>query len=209
MYMDTRVHKQAGFSLIEVLVSLSIFAIIVTMGVGSMLVLIDANAKAQNTQQVINNVSFMLDSMSRDLRTGFGYYCHNNVASLNGEFAANDSFSVRDCVNGGSGIVFTETGGSLTGVGAGSSRIGYRLSQIDGVGVIERRIGQNGSWEPVTSSEVDITNLRFVVTGTDRAPANRVSPKVTIMIEGVMGAGTELEARFALQTSITQQTLDL
>ncbi len=69
----TTASQTFGFTLVEVLVSMSIFAVVVTMAVGTLIVLMDANAKAQAVQSVINNTSFVLDGMVRDNRTGFYY----------------------------------------------------------------------------------------------------------------------------------------
>jgi prepilin-type N-terminal cleavage/methylation domain-containing protein len=202
----TAIHR--GFSLIEVLVALSIFAVVVTMAVGSLLVLMDANSKAQNTQQSINNVSFALDAMVRDIRTGYFYYCSNGLPDAGGGMFNGVSSSLRsDCTSGADGLVFTETGGSLTGR-TGSHRVGFRhFVDTDGRGRIERRL-ETGLWQPVTAPEVDIETLDFVVTGSV-AGSNRVSPLVTIYIEGAVGTFDNVNARFALQTTVTQQLLDL
>ncbi len=196
-----------GFSLIEVLVSLSIFAVVVTMAVGTLLVLIDANSKAQNTQQSINNVAFALDAMVRDIRTGYYYYCSNNLPNTGGTmFSSNNPSDLRrDCVSGATGLVFTETGGSLTGVDGG--RIGFRHNVVGGRGQIERRLG-NGSWQAVTAPEVDIETFEFIVNGTN-VGANDVSPLVTIFIEGQAGTYANVNSSFELQTTVTQQSLDL
>ncbi len=201
-------HRTHGFSLIEVLVALSIFAIVVTMAVGSLLVLIDANSKSQNTQQSINNVSFAVDAMVRDIRTGYFYYCGNNLPDSSGSmFTSSDPDVLRnDCTAGANGFVFTETGGSLTAA-MSNRRIGFRHYVNGGRGEIQRRLA-NASWQPVTAPEVDIETLEFVVTGTD-AGTNNVSPVVTIFIEGSVGDFDNVTSRFQLQTTVTQQSLDL
>ncbi|MEL6804355.1 MAG: type II secretion system protein, partial [Bacteroidota bacterium] len=80
-----------GFSLIELLVSVSIYIVVITMAVGTLLVLIDANAKAQNMQDVMTNLTFAIDSMTREVRTGRGYYCSDTDPGVSlSEFAVND-----------------------------------------------------------------------------------------------------------------------
>jgi len=66
-------NKNQGFTLIEVMVSMSIFVMVVGMAVGTVIAMVDANAKAQNMQQAATNLSFALDSMSREIRTGTYY----------------------------------------------------------------------------------------------------------------------------------------
>ncbi len=213
MRMKTTVIKkyrkqQGGFSLIEILVSVSIFAVVVTMSVGTLIVLIDANAKAQNVQAVVNNVAFALDSMVRDIRTGYDY----GYETVCGSISFSNNADPHDCPNGASIFAFTESGGSLTGPngacgapGCGSNRIGFRLNN----GAIERRLGSNGSWQPLTADDVTITTLDFVVTGTDVGALGNSSPLVTIFIAGEAGDIEGVDSSFSLQTTVTQQTLDL
>lgn len=192
---------QAGFSLVEVLVSLGLFAVTVTISVGALLVLINANANTQNTQILMNNLSAMLDSMVRDIRTGTYYYCGVSMSV----YDVGDS-DTSDCVNG-STFVFTESGGSLTGVTGG--RVGFRRSVVDGVGVAQRKIG-TGNWTDISPPDVDVTSLSFVVTNTDSdITSNEESPMVTIYLSGTVSGVTGNDSLFELQTTITQQSLDI
>ena len=63
----------AGFTLIEVLVSLALFVSVMTVAGGAILSIIDANRKAQATNTAIDNLNFVLDNMTRNLRTGTGW----------------------------------------------------------------------------------------------------------------------------------------
>ncbi len=189
-------YKASGFSLIEVLVSLSLFTIVMTVSVGVLMVLIDANARAQSTQEVMTNLSFALDSITREIRTGSDYYC-GGVSELptSGEAAMN-------CPSGSEGLTFNEGGQSLT-EDASSRRIALRLNNES----IERRLG-DGTWTPITSEDITVHELRFIVTGVTRSDAE--SPTVTLYIKGEAGSeedGTESE--FSVQTTVVQQLLDI
>lgn len=202
------IHKQAarGFSLIEVLVSLSIFTIVMTISIGVLMVLIDANARAQNTQSVMTNLSFALDSITREIRTGTDYYCaSSNQLPVTGETSNN-------CVNGGEALAFNEGGQSLTD-DAISRRIAIRLRN----GVIERRLGngdnlgtidEDSDWAPLTSSNIQVNELTFFVTGATRSDTE--SPTVTIYISGVAGnTEDDTDSAFQIQTTVVQQLLDI
>jgi len=67
--------SQFGFTLIEMIVSLGLFSIVITISVGALLVLIATNEQLQAEQSVMTNLSFALDSMTREIRTGTNYYC--------------------------------------------------------------------------------------------------------------------------------------
>lgn len=208
----------AGFSLVEVLVALSIFAVVVTMAVGTLIVLIDANSRAQDLETGITNVSFALDSMSREIRTGYNYYgFQTGDASYEvtlSEVEALMSGSDRsDCDGMCNGIIITESGDSLT-AGMGSNRIAY-LINMD-TGRLERKLGTLGDWEPLTSPDVHIQyfDTGFTVMGTDKADG--VSPTVTIFVKGYvdLSGGVYDEVKtiynaFDIQTSVTQHSLDL
>lgn len=193
-----------GFTLIEVLVSMSIFTMVVGMAVGTLIVLMDANAKAQNVQQAISNVSFALDSMTRDIRTGLFYECQTSTGSLH------VSDHTNDCTSGTSGdnFAFTETGGSLT-AGCAGDRIGYRFNSSENT--IERRLclaDAGTSWDPITSPNVIIEHMHFSVAHTDKFP-DTFSPLVTIYVEARAGDVEGTDTSFTLQASVTQQSLDL
>lgn len=60
----------SGFTLMEVMVSVSIFAIIITIGIGSLLTINSTLQKTRAERQAIDSVSFLLDTMTRQIRTG-------------------------------------------------------------------------------------------------------------------------------------------
>ena len=193
-----------GFTLIEVLVSLTLFLVVVTVSISSLLAILDANLKVQNMQNVMTNLSFAMDSMSRQIRTGDMYYCES------GSLAENED-QTNDCLGGGAYLYFNEGGRNLTR-DSSSRRIGYRFD--DDTNNIERRIVDNGhDWQPLLSDEVEIGFMRFYVTGTDRllGSGDTLSPTVTIVIEGEITDLRDrgLDADFKLQTTVTQQVLDL
>ncbi len=185
-----------GFSLIEVLVSLSLFTIVMTISVGVLMILIDSNARAQNMQEVMTNLSFALDSITREIRTGSDYFC-GGVSELptSGESAMN-------CPTGSEALSFNEGGQSLTSE-ASSRRIALRLNNE----AIERRLG-DGAWVPITSDDIAVHEIRFIVTGVTRSDAD--SPTVTLYVKGEAGDeedGTDSE--FNVQATVVQQLLDI
>jgi prepilin-type N-terminal cleavage/methylation domain-containing protein len=197
---------QQGFSLIEVLVSLAIFTVVMVMAVGMLMVLIHANARAQNIQTVMVNISFALDSITREARTGSDFYCGSpDQLPVSGSATSN-------CQNGGAAFSFNEGGKSLTGnTLPDSRRIGIRVNN----GVLERRLGygdgdgiyEDVDWSPITSDAVHITDLEFYVTGATRG--DTMSPTVTIYIAGTAGAMDGSEGTFSIQTTVVQQLLDV
>jgi prepilin-type N-terminal cleavage/methylation domain-containing protein len=192
--------KNKGFSLIEVLVSLSIFTVVVTISVGSLLVLIDANARSRNMQEVMTNITYTLDSMTRDIRTGSDYYCSTGALPAS-------EFARQDCASGAADnrtLSFNEGGQSLTNDVTGA-RIAYRLSG----GEIQRGLGDSPNWVSVTSPNTVITRLRFQVQGST-AGTDTKPPRVTIYVSGYAKDDDSIPpASFDIQTTVTQQLLDI
>lgn len=225
--------NELGFTLVEMLVSLSLFTVVLTMSVGTLLVLIDANARAQNMQLIMSNLTFSLDSLTREVRTGTDWFCRGGNPSNIPTMDTNSPNATRDCtnLNGTSNkyISIIETGGSLTkntataiaqeGSGkARTARITYRFNNNyygDGVGALLRALGGNNSspdseWVPITGSEIDIDVVELRVTGTDRhrLTGDTEQPTMTIYIKGTTGFDSQTK-EFSLQTSVTQRSLDL
>lgn len=196
-----------GFSLIEVLVSLSIFTIVMVISVGALMSLIDANARARNMQTVMTNLSYALDSMTREMRTGTDYFC-GSVASL-----PVSGVTISNCANGGVGFSFNEGGQSLTGSTPNNSRrIAFRLNGT----TLERRLGDGDGdgnvneaedWLALTSPQVAVTSLVFHTTGATRS--DNLAPTLTLYIEGVAGIENDDEAMFHIQTTVVQQLVDI
>jgi prepilin-type N-terminal cleavage/methylation domain-containing protein len=198
--------KKSGFTLIEMLVSLSLFTIVVTIAVGAFLSLIGSSKGVQGEQSVMATLTFVLDSMTREIRTGNAYYC-NTRAALAGSPQATST--TRDCatsINGDHGLSFVEAGSSIT-QGGGNKRIAYYFDSSSSTAkTIMRKVG-NDTPQSIVSDGIIITNARFFVTGTDRLDAGTDTnqPAVTIILE----AQDETGATTILQTTVTQRELDI
>lgn len=191
---------QKGFSLIEVLVSMALFIVVLTIGVGALLVLISANSKAQNMQSAVSNIQFALDSMAREIRTGNGYYCSSGTETTG------DYLVVQDC-NKGTYLSIIEGGKSLS-ADTVNRRIAYRYNSS--AQSVERKVG-NGSWVSLTDSSVAITAMHFNVSNSANKEdgGNLLQPNATIYISGMITGVGDTSTEFTLQTTVTQRTLDL
>lgn len=207
IYMKRDLKKQnSGFTLIEMMVSVSLFIVVLTIAVGTLLVLIDANGKAQNMQEAMTNLTFALDSMTREIRTGRSYFCSNSYFNNSTLITSR----TRDCAYNSPGVQlsFVEGGESLTGgaSGTGADRISYRFYQNR----IWRQVGR-GAFEPLTSTDIVITDMFFVVTGTDTqsATGDVIPPSATLYIEGKVGDIEGIDTHFEMETTVAQRTLDI
>ncbi|MCD8494598.1 MAG: type II secretion system GspH family protein [Candidatus Pacebacteria bacterium] len=112
-----RHHTESGFTLIEVMVSVSIFAIIVSVGIGALFNMNTSYTYSKAQQRLMDHINFAMETMSRELRTGFDYVCGSDDMT-------SSSLTPTSCgVTGSNRIVFAadfdQTGYDI---------IGYRLS---------------------------------------------------------------------------------
>ncbi len=221
----TKVQAQSGFSLIEMIVSLGVFSVIITISMGALLMIISSSQQLQKEQNVMTNLSFALDSMTREIRTGSKYYCQTRNSNNNNMFDDSKDLDVYgsghpfgsyddvlDCADGRipdnhryQGIAFVESGQSITGTG---DRILYYFDSD--LNKIFRRVGDGASL-PITSSGINIIDAEFFVTGSESLSNNVAEVDqalVTIIIKArdINDAGGKI---YRIQTSITQRTLDI
>jgi prepilin-type N-terminal cleavage/methylation domain-containing protein len=212
-------YTQSGFSLVELIVAMAVFTIVITITLGALLMLVGTNQQLQGQQSMMTNLSFALDSMTREIRTGTNYYC-DSQNGINGGSAGKKLFSngtnldadaYLDCANGNDsnrtyhGISFIEGGESITN--APDTRIVYFFDASEHK--IYRRVS-GGNAESIVSSGIYIENAEFFVTGTDPLdPANNeYQATVTIIIEAKESSDST-EDPTVVQTTITQRTLDI
>lgn len=192
-----------GFSLVELMVSLTIFSIIVTASIGALLTIIDANSKSQALYSAMTNLSFMMDSITRNLRTSNTYFCGDLSTGL-------QSGSVRDCnlkltpISGvGGGIAFTRE--------KDGTRVGYALlTDSNGNGYIaEQDQTNNTGWLKLTSDDVVIDNFNLKVTNTAGLP-DTIQPQIFIVIKGKIlnNNGLDTATTFILQSDVTERLLN-
>jgi len=73
--------KAKGFTLIEALVSLGLFSIVVVSASGVILSVISSNRKNQAISSVVNNLNYSIESMVRDIKTGYRYHCFDDAVT--------------------------------------------------------------------------------------------------------------------------------
>ncbi|MFM2424173.1 MAG: hypothetical protein RLZZ70_564, partial [Candidatus Parcubacteria bacterium] len=150
------VTKMHGFTLIEMLVSLALFTIIATTTVGTLLVVIGGNSQSVAEQSAMSNLSFALDSMTREIRTGTEYYC-GSVAQVTAAGVTGSASASADCLSGNDGISFREAGTSVTN-GASNRRIAYYFDAD--TNALMRQVGSEAPVR-MTGGDVTINQARF------------------------------------------------
>ncbi|MEX0652402.1 MAG: type II secretion system protein [Candidatus Paceibacterota bacterium] len=192
--MFLNIQQKKGFTLIEIMVAVSLFAVVMTISVGSLLSLIDANRKAQALNSVINNLNFALENMSRNIRVGNTFHCTDTTT-----VPANIDIP-QDCANGGVLFAFESNSGDISD---STDQVVYRFINSR----IEKSINGGATFIPITASEVTINDMRFYTVGSARGDA--LQPRVVMTITGTAGVNAKASTDFSLQTTISQRVLDL
>lgn len=184
-----------GFTLVEMIVAIALFAVVMLIAVGALLSLTGANRKAQALQSVMNNLNIALDGMVRNIRMGTNYQCGGGDAQGN-------------CSGGGTFFTFKPN----PDVSNASAWI-YRFDSV-GTYCGAHRIcrSQDGTtYTAITAPEVSIdSGSVFYVVGAQAGDPSFIQPKVIIVVKGTAGAlSLKTKTTFHIQASAVQRELDL
>ncbi len=186
-------NTKKGFTLIEIMVSISVFSIIMLISSGSIFSVFDANRKSQTLRSVMDNLNLSLESMTRTIRFGSRYHCDiTQGGGLN---------TTRDCAAGANSIAVLDSSGA---------QVVYQLCTS---GANTGRIARSADCNVgpfITGTDVTINSLSFFVLGSDTysATTNLIQPKVVISITGRAGVKTSSRTDFRLQTLVSQRVFD-
>ena len=200
--MNKKNAQQArGFTLVEVLVSVALFSIVMVVALGSLVALSSAVRRAEALDTATNNLSSALDAISRAARTGSIYHCGSGgslsapadcpdatVGAPSFSFLDADGVQVTYCLSAPGAL----TCNTSTACGAGSCSI--------------LRAKAGGSFVPLTAPEVNVTTLRFVVSGAPQG--DNLQPRAVMLLVGTIFINNGLTSDFRLQTSVTQHLYD-
>lgn len=179
-----------GFTLLELLISLTILSIVLVIGLG-LLVTTNSQVRLSRTQRrVMDNVSFAMEHMSRAITYGHDYSCTGTPP-------------VSSCGTSGTNIL----GFTADYLGTPTYITYTRQVSSSGRGYIARTVG-GGNSVSLTDELVDINELTFYVYDTDPFSLNPFQPHVILVINGVSnGSGTPKP--FFIQTTLSQRDLKL
>ncbi len=185
-----------GFTLIEMIISVSIFVVIMLMIVGALISLDNAARKARTVRLVTDNLSAAVDSMSRNIRMGATFHCGCEVNAA-AYATPKDCAFTDDLGNGGQAcFAFESQKGDIANP---ADQIVYQLSGNH----IQRSVDGGTTFLDLTAPELNVTDLRFFVYG---STVNQDQPLVTMLMRGVAGMTVKDMTNFNIQTTISGRT---
>lgn len=182
--------KNKGFTLVELMVSISVFTIVMVISMGTIVTVMDANRKSQTLRSVMDNLNSAMEIMTRNIRFGYDYHC---------SLAGNTTLPL-DCPDnnlGSNAFVMTDPNGIRTTYSLSNSRL------IKTVG---------GTDYPITSPDITIQTLTFRVYGSNPSSGGAINdfiqPRVTIVVKGYSGVKPSSKTSFTLETTVSQRKFD-
>ena len=208
--------ERKGFSLIEMLVTLTIIAILLAVFVAMFTAAIKRNKQALNVTRLDQSMQTALNLMASDIRRA-GFW----GAAISGlhTHANNNPFNTTDIsINGTNDCIlfsYDQNGdGTLPSVGTNDERYGYRLMnsalQARPAGASFSCAAVASAWENLTDAAIiQITNLSFVETdrvvdidGAGAGTASMTVRSIVISLTGRLTADTSVTKALSTQVKI-------
>jgi len=188
--------KQKGFTLIEMIVSLAIFTVVAVVAVGALLKIMDANKKSINLKTAINNMNFVLESMTREIRVGTKYYYSSNVnSSVTTNYSTADSGGLTSGAPWQIAFTSSENNGTCNLIYA------YRYN-----GTRLQKAVQSGCGNDVVNSDyIDLSDPNVKIISSKVNVNNTGQPMITILLKGEVGVKNKDKTEFTIQSRVTQR----
>jgi len=189
--MEHTPHSQPSaraFTLVELIVSVGLFSIVVVIAMSAYLSLISLDRKARATSDVMTNLSFVMESMTRSIRTGTNYDC----GSIG---------SIANCPSGSNYFSFLDENGQTDTYLLNTSDNTIRTCQNSGTCTA-------GGATVLTDPRIKVTNLTFYTQGA--GTGDGIQPRVVFVISGsITPDAASSPISFTIESAATQRLLDL
>jgi prepilin-type N-terminal cleavage/methylation domain-containing protein len=187
-----------GFTLVEMMVSVAIFSIVVMIALGAILTILDANRKARTLTEVMNNLNFSVEMITRSLKTGVEPGYDGDGTRI---------LYVNAIVLEESGFERERTRYRLVEEDDGSDGLKGRIEHCADLNYSNMGCATN-EWSPITSELIDIDSFEVIVVGGGNNN-DLIQPRTQIVVSGTVKVSEKISSSFSLQTSVSQRRLNL
>ena len=170
--------RTRGFTLVELMVAVSIFSVVAIVASVALLNMINVQEKTAALRAVNDNVNFALELMMREIRTGTQY-----------------------CIEAGTCMPATNPD-TFSFVSESGETIVYRLEN----GRIERRVVPQ-SFLGITSPDIVVGRLNFIVEGEAEGDRRQPRVTIILHAEAASPRG-DITSTLDLQTTVSQREID-
>ncbi len=209
--MKTRTNKRSskGFTLVEIIVALMIFSIVAIVALAALIKIVDANKKAQSTQDAVVGLSFALEAMSRELRTATSIHCE---AVSTGAVPNPTTFVAQSCAPAGKNQLIVFRSANLDTASTPPCRIVYAYL-FSGSGpyqlskAVQQTRGNHCADAFISSSFAPITPDSVVLTDYQLGLSSATFPITFVGLSGYSGSREQSKTYFNVQSAVSQRSL--
>jgi len=173
--------KQNGFTIIEMMVSIGLFVMVLTVSMSALLAVVDGYRKAQTLGVASDSSKLILEDMTRSIVQGNSFHCDKD-----------DTTPIvtepNSCSSGANSLVLQSNEGG---------QIEYWLLNNE----VWKKNVDGSSGRLSNTDVVVITDLTFIV---EAGESGDDQPRVMVKLSGDVGQGDEL-SHFDVQTTVTQR----
>src|SRR3972149_4343197 len=168
-------NKEGGFTLIELIVSFTIFIALISLTTLTFTQTLQIRRVVSDLSASMNNIAFVTEQMAREIRTGTDFKNIADEGTIRFTNANNEQVSYKKVNNGVN----------------------------DGIGRCVESCDADRDYKVLTSPDVKIDNLKFILKGTERGEG--FAPRITIItaVAGPKGISVPL------QTTISARVIDV
>jgi type II secretory pathway pseudopilin PulG len=214
---------QSGFSLVEMMVAITIFMVVAVVAVAALLKIVDADRKSKTLQDTVNNINFAMDSITREIRVGSAYTCEYGSNQSVGQFIGSTlntngvscpSISSSQYPYASIAFLSSNTGtNQTTGLPCSLVYSYYFAPTASGAWTIEKAqqnpnnhctdsLGSTDDpYAPIIDPNIIITAYSIKVVEAN----SLVQPSVFLYISGYTGNADKTKTYFDLQTTISER----
>lgn len=194
------------------MIAISIFLIVVSIGMNGLLQSNLVLNKSRDMRNIMDNLAFIMEDMSRSIRTGYNYRCFDENLVWDGSYAGDGSLeSARSC-EFGHAIAFEEasTGANGNPIDQWIYRFGY--DSVTGGFTIYKSVDGGFTFYPLSDPKIvlNATSGISVLAAEPQSadPVNDGQPFVIIRLSGEIDY-KGIKTPFNLQTSVSQTLIDI
>jgi type II secretory pathway pseudopilin PulG len=190
---------KGGYTIIETMIAVFLFLIVVTIGMGALLNANLVHRKSQDMRSIMDNLSFIMEDMSRNIRTGYNFVCIVGGSPLPSDVSTPNNF--HNC----GGIAFESGTGRISDP---LDQWVYYISNNRIFKTTKSPYDDSSNYIQLTPDEINIDAASgFVVTGAE--PGDGKQPFITIKLVGTITTPQGVSTPFYLQTSVSQRIMDM
>lgn len=202
--------NRGGYTIIEMMIAISIFLIVITIGMNGLLQSNLVLNKSRDARNIMDNLSFIMEDMSRSIRTGYRYRCFDEALVWDNVYIQSEELETpRSCIFGHA-IAFEEaTTGS---VGYFGDQWIYRFGYVEGVNgfAVFKSIDGGLNFYPLNDSRIVLNDTSgiSVLAAESQGEGNNGQPFVIIKLSGEINY-KGIKTPFNLQTAVSQTLIDI